>query len=93
MALGDIAQPQVALALIGVIIIGLMLYFNVKGAILWGILITWGLGIIAQFTGWYAVNPRPACIRCSLRLVPAQLCGAGRHRVQIRLQLHAEQHR
>ena len=32
------------------------LYFNVKGAILWGILITWGLGIIAQFTGWYAVN-------------------------------------
>ena len=37
--------------------IGLMLYFNVKGAILWGILITWGLGIIAQFTGWYAVNP------------------------------------
>ena len=50
MALGDIAQPQVALALIGVIIIGLMLYFNVKGAILWGILITWGLGIIAQFT-------------------------------------------
>ena len=32
-------------------------YFNVKGAILWGILITWGLGIIAQFTGWYAVNP------------------------------------
>ena len=57
MALGDIAQPQVALALIGVIIIGLMLYFNVKGAILWGILITWGLGIIAQFTGWYAVNP------------------------------------
>ena len=56
-ALGDIAQPQVALALIGVIIIGLMLYFNVKGAILWGILITWGLGIIAQFTGWYAVNP------------------------------------
>ena len=34
-----------------------MLYFNVKGAILWGILITWGLGIIAQFTGWYAVNP------------------------------------
>lgn len=36
-ALGDIAQPQVALALIGVIIIGLMLYFNVKGAILWGL--------------------------------------------------------
>ena len=56
-ALGDIAQPQVALALIGVIIICLMLFFNVKGAILWGILITWGLGIIAQFTGWYAVNP------------------------------------
>lgn len=56
-ALGDIATPQVALALLGVVIIGLMLYYNVKGAILWGILITWGLGIVAQLTGWYAVDP------------------------------------
>ena len=44
-ALGDIATPQVALALIGVVIIGAMLYFGVKGAILWGILITWVLGL------------------------------------------------
>ncbi|MEG2296505.1 MAG: NCS2 family permease, partial [Clostridium sp.] len=55
--LGNIGTPQVALALIGVLIIGLMLYFNVKGAILWGILITWGLGIMAQLGGWYVVNP------------------------------------
>ena len=55
--LGDIAAAPVALALIGVIIIGVMLYFNVKGAILWGILGTWVLGIIAQLTGWYVVDP------------------------------------
>ena len=41
---------------IALLIIGLMLYFNVKGAILWGILITWGLGIIAQFRGHYALG-------------------------------------
>ena len=30
--------------------------FKVKGAILWGILITWVLGIIAQLIGWYKVD-------------------------------------
>lgn len=55
--LGNIGSPQVALALAGLILIGLMLYFNIKGAILWGILLTWGLGILAQLTGWYVVDP------------------------------------
>lgn len=56
-ALGNLADPGVALALIGVVAIGVMLYFNVKGAILWGILGTWVLGILAELTGWYAPNP------------------------------------
>lgn len=56
-ALGDVGSAPVALALIGILIIGIMLYFNVKGAILWGILITWVLGIFAQLTGWYVVDP------------------------------------
>lgn len=55
-ALGDLGSAQVALALIGVAIIGIMLYFNVKGAILWGILITWILGIVAELAGWYVPN-------------------------------------
>lgn len=55
--LGDIGSAPVALALIGIVVIGAMLYYNIKGAILWGILITWGLGIVAQLTGWYVVNP------------------------------------
>jgi AGZA family xanthine/uracil permease-like MFS transporter len=36
---------------------GFMLYKKVKGAILWGILITYALGIIAQLIGWYVPNP------------------------------------
>ncbi len=56
-ALGDVGSAPVALALIGIVVIGIMLYFNVKGAILWGILITWVLGIFAQLTGWYVVDP------------------------------------
>ena len=47
----------VLLAIIGVIITGILVIKNVKGNILWGILITWVLGIIAQLTGWYVVDP------------------------------------
>lgn len=46
----------VLLALIGVLITAILLIKNVKGGILWGILITWGLGIICQFTGLYVPN-------------------------------------
>lgn len=47
----------VLLALIGILITGILLVKNVKGNILWGILITWGLGIICQFCGLYVPNP------------------------------------
>ena len=56
-ALGDVSSPAVVLAFVGLLIIGIMWHFKVKGAILWGILITWVLGIIAELTGWYVVNP------------------------------------
>lgn len=52
-ALGNVGDASVALALIGIALIGIMLYYNIKGAILWGILITWVLGIFAQLSGWY----------------------------------------
>lgn len=41
------------LALIGVLIIAIMLVKKVKGAILYGILITWGLGILCEVCGLY----------------------------------------
>ena len=47
----------VLLALIGILITAIFLIKNVKGGILWGILITWGLGIICQFAGLYVPNP------------------------------------
>lgn len=47
----------VLLALIGILITGILVVKGVKGNILWGILITWGLGIICQLTGLYKVNP------------------------------------
>ena len=56
LTLGDFSKPQVVLCLIGVLLTAVMLHFNVKGYILWGILITWGLGIIAELTGWYVVD-------------------------------------
>ncbi|HIW20998.1 MAG TPA: NCS2 family permease [Candidatus Dorea intestinavium] len=47
----------VILAIVGVIITGVLVIKNVKGNILWGILITWILGIILQMSGVYIPNP------------------------------------
>ncbi|MDO4294803.1 MAG: NCS2 family permease, partial [bacterium] len=46
----------VLLALIGILITAVLMYKNIKGNILWGILITWGLGILCQFVGLYQPN-------------------------------------
>ncbi len=51
--LGDFSSPNVVLALIGLLIVGVLMAYKVKGAILIGILATWVMGIIAQLTGWY----------------------------------------
>lgn len=45
------------LALIGVLLTAILLVKNVKGGILFGILGTWGLGIVAEFAGIYVPNP------------------------------------
>ncbi|MCI5723550.1 MAG: NCS2 family permease [Erysipelotrichaceae bacterium] len=47
----------VILCLVGVIVIAVMLIKGVKGYMLWGILLTWVLGIIAQLAGIYVPNP------------------------------------
>ncbi|MDO4306484.1 MAG: NCS2 family permease [Eubacteriales bacterium] len=47
----------VLLALIGLLVTAILLVKNIKGGILWGILITWGLGIVCQFTGLYKPDP------------------------------------
>ncbi len=43
----------VLLALVGILITAILMIRNVKGGILWGILITWLLGIVCQLTGIY----------------------------------------
>ena len=54
--LGDLGSPQVVLAIVGLLIIGVLHHYKVKGDILIGILATWVLGIIAELAGWYVVN-------------------------------------
>ncbi len=54
--LGDLGSPQVVLAVVGLLIIGVLHHFKVKGDILIGILATWVLGIIAELVGWYVVD-------------------------------------
>lgn len=46
----------VLLALIGILVTAILLAKDVKGGILWGILITWILGIICQLTHLYVPN-------------------------------------
>lgn len=56
-ALGNMTRPETVLCMVGIIITIVLMKRQIKGAMLLGILITWGLGIIAQFTGWYQVAP------------------------------------
>lgn len=51
------AGITVLLAIAGILITGILVIKNIKGNILWGILITWVLGIICQFAGLYVPNP------------------------------------
>ena len=55
--LGSFATPEMALACIGLLLVAVMYHYKVPGYILWGILGTWILGIIAQAIGWYQVDP------------------------------------
>lgn len=55
--LGNLAQPGVALAIIGLLIIGVLQYYKVPGGVLLGIIVTWILGILAELIGWYVPDP------------------------------------
>ena len=46
-----------ALAIVGTVITAKLFHRRITGALLWGILITWGLGILCQAVGIYRVNP------------------------------------
>jgi AGZA family xanthine/uracil permease-like MFS transporter len=52
--LGDV---RVVLALLGLILTGTLVARKVKGALLWGILGTYLVGIICQLMGWYVPDP------------------------------------
>ena len=54
--LGDFSNPSFVLCLVGIIIIAIMNHYKIKGSILWGLLATWILGIIAELSGWYVVD-------------------------------------
>ena len=47
----------VLLAMVGVLLIGIMLVKKIKGAVLFGILATWAIGIFCELTGVYMPNP------------------------------------
>lgn len=55
--LGDFSTPQVALALIGFLIILILVHYQVPGSVLIGIIATWILGMIAEAIGWYVPDP------------------------------------
>lgn len=54
--LGYVGDIRFILAFVGIITIAIMHHYNVKGGILWGILITWILGIVMQLFGVYKID-------------------------------------
>lgn len=53
LGLGSFSSPDVVLCLVGFLVIAILTHYEITGAILIGILITWALGMIAQLIGWY----------------------------------------
>ena len=51
----------VFLALVGLLLTAVLMAKNVKGSVLWGILATWGLGMICQLAGFYVPDPAKGC--------------------------------
>jgi adenine/guanine/hypoxanthine permease len=49
----DLTQPAIVLAFVGVLITSALAIKKIKGAILYGILITWVLAMISEATGWF----------------------------------------
>ena len=58
---GNMHAVCALLALIGTVLTAVMLVLKIRGAILFGILATWILGMIAQATGIYVPNPEIGC--------------------------------
>lgn len=54
--LGSFKSAPMVLCLIGLMIIAILVHYQIKGAVLIGILATWGLGMIAEKIGWYVVD-------------------------------------
>ena len=57
-ALGSFKNPDMVLCLIGVLLIMILMHKNVKGAVIIGIIAVWIMGMIAQLTGYYVVDPK-----------------------------------
>lgn len=55
--LGSMGSAPVALSLVGILVVAYLYHKGFKGAIFYGIIITWLLGIIAQLVGWYVPDP------------------------------------
>lgn len=55
-ALGDVRSITVALSLIGTILTLVLVVRQVRGALFFGILLTWIIGIVCQLTGIYVVD-------------------------------------
>ncbi len=56
-ALGDITSVSAILALVGTIVTVVFVAKKVRGALLWGILITYALGLFCEVAGIYVPNP------------------------------------
>ena len=54
--LGNFSDPGVVLAIVGFFIVIILTQLKVRGAVLFGIIVTWALGIVTQLIGWYQVD-------------------------------------
>ncbi len=60
--LGDLTHPNGYLTLLGVVVIAVLMHYRVKGAILFGILFNWVVGLLLghiEYSGLFSLPPSP----------------------------------
>ncbi len=66
--LGDMITPPAVLALVGIVLTTILYKNGVKGALLFGVLGTYVLGVLAELIGWYVPN-----METTFSLIPSTL--------------------
>lgn len=68
LTLGELSQPSILLAALGLLVMSILLVYQVKGAFFIGLLVNWSLGLALHLVEWKGVVDTPPSLSTFLQL-------------------------